>query len=113
MPILRHPATEIRRKSVDQQTDTGHLRVRRSLNLQQDLSTPPASSLPQGFLLLLAAPCGGHTVFYDGRSQSNLKLLKRRGLIDACITKGRPVTKVRKVLGPLHVVRQLHSASRR
>jgi hypothetical protein len=38
-------------------------------------------------------------VFYKGSYDANLKLLKIRGLIDACITKVREVTKARNFLG--------------
>ena len=40
-------------------------------------------------------------VFYDCSHGSNLKLLTIQGLIDACITKVREVTKISNFLGPL------------
>ena len=38
-------------------------------------------------------------MFYKGSHGANLKLLKISGLIDACITKAREVTKARNFLG--------------
>src|SRR6266404_5848122 len=75
-----------------------HLPVPGSLNLQHNLPTPSASSLLQGFLLLLQPLRRSH-VFYDGSHGSNFKLLKIRGFNRCCITKAREVTKARNFLG--------------
>jgi hypothetical protein len=72
------------------------LPVRGSLNLQHNFSTPSASSLPQGFLLLL--PLAAITSVLDGSHDSNLKLLTIGILIDVGITKVREVTKARNFL---------------
>jgi hypothetical protein len=48
-------------------------------------------------------------VFYDGSHSANLKLLKIRGLIDACITKIREVTKARNFFDTYVRIRELYT----
>ena len=52
-------------------------------------------------------------MFYKGSHGANLKLLKIRGLIDACITKVREVTKARNFLGLIVRIRDGYAVLKR